>query len=561
MKPWQQWLTLALSWWRDNPGARRWAIVAVVVTALLALILNGSLGRSPQVSLFDARELTNDEISLMQVAFGQSGLNDYEVNGSTIRVPRTQRGEYLKALAEHNTIPADLVAQQRTPSSFDFFQSRSQQRQQLLERKKQIIRDMVLQLGFVHKAIIEYDEARGSSPFADLQRTAIVTVRPVEDRTLETAEVQAIRDTVRGAVAGLRSNDITVIDTNANRSHTLAEHELGEATPPHVAAKLLEERKYEQKIRSALAAYPDVRVNVEVAVDPVVRRVVDHRDIQSEPRVFSQTSQLETSGRMPRIGQPSTEVVTETFSTGANGQAQLDPANTDEPWQRRIETTTTMANGTFETTETVGPRVTCVNVSIGIPEQYVRYFVTRTLASDNAATVDQPTIDQVFQQIRSDVLQKVQPLVPLPELTAAASSTEPQHIVVMMDHEVPASAEMFPPSRVASTWWGRLWTTLRWPLLGLIVVTVAASALRRPIGRSRHHGLADRSAEPIGGGSIQLEDFDSPPATPVIPEADLAYEHNQEAVQENIRLQLDQWCRENPDAAAATIRQWLEKAG
>ena len=566
MKSWQEWVNNISDWVREHPSASRWVAGAGVVVVLLALFGNYSFFGDPTISLFDSRQLTTDEIGLMQVAFGKSGLNEYEIRGTQVEVPKSRRAEYLKALSDHGAIPQDLTAHLESPSSFDFFQTRAQQRSWQLARKKQTIRDMVMQLRFVDRAIVDYDETRGATPFEDMQRTAVVNVTPQLNRVLTLSEVKAIRDTVRGAVAGLRSEDITIIDTFASKSHTGIGATETEDLQPHTITKMQAERKYENKIRSALTAYPGIRVNVEVGIDPVVRRIRDERNLEGEPRIVERTIQRETSARVPAA---SPSFIQSVFDLGANRQARV--AATQKPLERSTETTQSMTNGTFQTTEMAGPMVTHVNVSIGIPERCVQYFVDQNTFGRQPDTNEiRRQKEQVFEQLQLDIRQKVGPLVP----GVGGIQNDLQRIVVTLDREIPLNSG--PTTQTAGAT-GLGW---HWSWIGLAAGGLLALLFFRTEGRTRVPetvstdvvSYSENQAE--SRSPVMAEEFDSRPvagnASTVTMDGVLSDSPETAGdassldfdTQQKIRVQLDQWCRENPAAAAATIRQWLErKAG
>lgn len=92
----------------------------------------------------------------------------------------------------------------------------------------------------------------------------MVAVRAVGVRPLECEEIEAIRDTVAGYVAGLERRHVTVTDLNACRAYAGNE----EAGWPHAggyaAAKRALEQEYQRKIEARLSAYRGVVVGVHV---------------------------------------------------------------------------------------------------------------------------------------------------------------------------------------------------------------------------------------------------------------------------------------------------------
>ncbi len=562
MKSWQEWSHAATQWYQTKPGGARWSIViAGLLLFGLLIVSQGQIWPATQIQLLSGRQLTIDEIGAMQVAFGKSGLNDYEIQGQTVLIPRARRAGYLKSLADHGAIPPDMTGATPDNNGLEFLQTRTQQRQRLLERKKQTIRDMVQQMSFVQKSIVDYDEARGATPFDDLQRTAIVTVKPVGTRILEFAEIKAVRDTVRGAVAGLRSTDVTVIDINANRSWVGTGESASADRHPHAARRAEEERQYENKIRSALSAYPGIRVNVEVAVDPVLRRVRDQRTVDDPPVTVSHSIQREISGQLPDSS-PST-APRESTTVGANRQAKAPRSMEFGQTLRETQHLQALSSGSYESVETAGLTVTDVRVSIGIPERCVDFFVQREQQRLESATraaappMDQQRqlADRIFEKIQHDIQQKVSPLIPV----CSRSLTDISSVVVTIDPDIPLDPGAMPAAVATSVpWWNH------WPIVSLGLIVIGMLIWVRPFQRNSPGSPGTRfvpatiSSIPRMAVDHGTVDFERP-AEPA-PQGTAANNQSQRpSARATMRQELDTWCRENPEAAAATIRQWLDR--
>ena len=109
MNSWTEWTAPVKEWARALSGPAKLAWVCVALAIGLGLFWATQSGAElRRISLLDSRDLTVDEMGAMQVAFGKSGLNDYEINGNQIVVPHSLRPEYLKALADHSALPQDM---------------------------------------------------------------------------------------------------------------------------------------------------------------------------------------------------------------------------------------------------------------------------------------------------------------------------------------------------------------------------------------------------------------------------------------------------------------------
>lgn len=572
MKSWQDGKDNLVDWVRTHPAIIRWGILTAVVVAFIFGVAQRPFAKPSQVSLFDSRPLSSDEMGKMQFAFGQEGLNEYEIKQDQIFVPREQRSDYLKALTEHRAVPDHLLPPPESTNPFGIFGNRAQQRIQQIEEKKRTIREMVVQLRFVERAMVDYDETSGLTPFDDRQRTAIVNVCPSENRPLGLSEVKAIRDTVCGAVAGLLPQEITIIDAPGGKSYTGEIPLDSEQGQPHTVKQNRAEQKYENKIRSALSAYPGIRVNVEVGVDPVVRKTRDEQIVQGEPRILQKITHRELPTKVPSTRpSPSIQNLFD-FRLGANRQARV-PESPEGDNSPAIEITESIANGSFETTIFSGPTITHVNVSIGIPERCVNYLVDQ---AEVPGGVNREALHaKIFEQLKEDIQLKVKPLVPGSELA------NPSQIVVTLDREIP-----LPESTIAGNVLTQAWPPL-WPWLisiggGVIVLVLLRIWIRshRKHAQRKNAGHLPKTEgsqnaptqssspgfDPSASQAIEREFGPAAPHFSVPTPDDLPNQPDSVsalAVEKQLmRDQLDQWCRDNPNAAADTIHQWLNrKAG
>ena len=71
--------------------------IVVSLVYLFAFQLNGG-----SEFLLGAHEFSHEDLEEMQKTFAASGLDDAEIVGNRIRVPRSKRVEYLRALSENN---------------------------------------------------------------------------------------------------------------------------------------------------------------------------------------------------------------------------------------------------------------------------------------------------------------------------------------------------------------------------------------------------------------------------------------------------------------------------
>ena len=570
MKSWQDGKEKLITWVRAHPTLTGWSILIGIVLLLTLGVMQKPFSEPTRVPLFDSRRLTSDQIGKMQVAFSLSELNEYEIQGTQIFIPRQHRNSYLKACFEHGAIPDDFQDDAESFGSLNLFPTREQLRLQQIAKKKRTIRDMVLQLRFIDRAMVDYDETSGATAFDAMQRTAIVTVSPTDNRSLALSEVKAIRDTVRGAVAGLATEEITIIDAPGGKSYTGEIASIAQEEQLPAIQQNRAEIKYETKIRSALMTYPGIRVNAEVGIDSILSKTLNEQRVEGDPQIFRQKIERALTPGVPST-KPSLSFP-DFFGLSSNGRGRVELLS-DEDRIQTVETTESIANGTFETTIFSGPTITHVNVSIGIPERCLEYFVTQQEA---APELNREILrEQIFEQLKQDIQQKVKPLLPGSELAIDSQ------IVVTLDREIP-----LPEAAMAGTLLTQNWPP-QWPWLvgigsGLVVLVLLrpwvrlsqkntpSSSLDHVLesgqSQSNHTPLEPTPVTPRNQQSLMEGLGNAGPHFPISNSGESLAQPDSESALDTekqlMRDQLDQWCRDNPNAAADTIQQWLSrKAG
>lgn len=245
----------------------RVACLTLAVAVLGGLIMLGA-GRTdgPTEPLFDGRTFSPRELAKMTAAFQTAGLTGARLAEGQVLVPRANLNAYLVALDAADALPADFddsldeIAAESNP-----FASRQQTEMGFhLAEQKRLAR-ILSGMNGIDTASVQYAEIKkpGFPPTFDIR--AVVAVRAEGKRHLDYEEIEAIRDTVVGYVAGLDRAQVTVSDLNACRAYPG-----GDASDPAAAsyAARAEQARLEEeflaKIKSRLAVYPGAIVGVNV---------------------------------------------------------------------------------------------------------------------------------------------------------------------------------------------------------------------------------------------------------------------------------------------------------
>lgn len=449
----------------------------------------------PRVNLMAGARLLEQDLGRMQLAFGGAGLNDFEVRDGQIFVPQGQRDRFLKALNDYGGVP-EASREMYEPAALNPWATSVEVQESNLLRKKRMIRQLVLQLEFVADAVVDYDELNDAGWPPTTHRSAAVVVRPKSSRLLESHQIEAIRNTICGAVAGLTPADIVITDIAAGHAYVGPSADLSQPTGHDL--EWLERAKLEQRIRDQLLPFGD---GIEVHV------TIRNGEPSGETNAMSPPTIIKTV-------RPSAPL--------ANQPTSLDPTPANSESGTAIE----------DTKSPTGDQRTMV-VAIRVAEPCVREFAQ----SLGGGAESERTLEQQFQLLQTQVKDAVQPL-----LTGSSPEWPRHRIVVTMARLSRAAPAAATPS--ASPDWS-VWRRFL-PAAGVVMVTVALLALsliRRPTALPRVE--ADNDFARTEGHDERESRRARASAQPIPDET---------------KRKLRQMVDDDPDQAAEIIKQWIRGA-
>jgi len=239
--------------------------LATAALAGLVMLAAGQAG-GPYRPLLEGRAFSFRELARMTAAFHAAGLSEAQLTDGQILVPEAQLDAYLVALDKADALPADFDdSVDQVAAEHNWFASRQQTElgYRVAEQKK--LARILSGMNGIESASVQYGEVKkpGFPPTTEVR--AVVAVRASGNRELTYEEIEAIRDTAAGFVAGLERNQVTISDLNACRAYP------GGDGPGSASADLAAraeqarlEDEYRTKIQNRLTAYPGLIVGVNV---------------------------------------------------------------------------------------------------------------------------------------------------------------------------------------------------------------------------------------------------------------------------------------------------------
>ncbi len=523
-------------------------VITVMLVAAIAIglgfLVRGSSGSTHEV-LFGGRTLGEQEIDAVELAFSSAGLNSWEREGRRIRIPKDSRAAYLAALQDSSSLPISLRSNvQSAIESNSPFDSSEQRTSREMHAKEQDLGGKIATFPDIRWASVEYDRGERFGLSRSRPQSASVVIAPEGTDALSKDRIRMIKDLIRGSYAGMTSEDVVVIDTNASSSS-----ELIDDTDPLTNKRREEEARYEQKVRKQLSGLgPDVRVAVYAEIDPTmdVEKTVLKYDAE-RTTLTDRSKKIDSQSNRP-LAQGVPGAVPNAIgnrATSIEENAQTMKLKEDERESSGV------AGQQFENSRIASLQVERVRVSVGLPQSYYQLVWSQEYLRDNPdkKPTDVPPMRTAdLEKLRTDVRANIQKAVTplLPEVNAGESKIE---LVEVWDY--PNLPELEPPApetaKIALTWLAESWQTLALILVALVALLVARGAIRGGSG----DGVPGEFAEGFG---LEL------PAPPVIANEENEKGATMEITGGSLKDELITIVENNPEVAANVIRNWVGAA-
>jgi flagellar M-ring protein FliF len=541
-----------------SPGGRITAALLLVVAVVSVGYLFQAQAGGGDEDLFGGASIEGATLQKMAAAFGHAGLNGFEIKGDRMMVPHARRAEYLAVVADAKLLPYHFGDHMMAAAEGGLIESPRQQ-----DERRKLGRELELSEAIRRMNGIEY-----ASVFIDSQpqtglgqppvKTASVVAAAVGAQPLDDEQVEKICKLVAHANAGMNPENVTIADQNGP-ARTWTGGDIGAADDSYARAVRTREQYWNNKIRAALAAIPNVTVTSTVVLDRETRtsesiKKIDPKTVPVQTQETSLTMSRDSNspGGAPGLAAQSGGVNVPVPAIASNGNATSEESRNSQVNEVSTNIIDKMSDG----------RATkSAKVAVGIPASYYeRLWLERnpTKTGEEQKKPDQTALDAIRAEITKDVITHVatllQPLLPnVTDPTTLVTATTFQDL---KPTEIPGPSV---PQRVL-TWLVDNWTMLG--MMGLVLASVAMlrSALRGAPARA----TAGQSLDGQGSAAVSAR----------IPASEAAAEEKEEAVEvtaarrlrrmtgsgPSLRDELSELVKEDPDSAASILRSWIGQA-
>lgn len=503
--------------------------------------------------LLGGRPFVGEELTKAEAAFAKAGLSQSEVvEGGRIRIPQGKKDLYLAALGESNALPADFykyldeAAASDNPfsssKSLDFKRSNAKQKELAL---------IISRMKGIASATVQYDEAVKGGPRGEKFKTAMVAIKPMAGE-LEDHQVKAIRNIVASAYAGLDKNSISITDTESGHTYggVGADGKSADGESLFAASKARFEATWKQKIHDQLRWIKNAIVNVNVELSPELETTTQEVKLDTKPVAMeSSESSVEktTKGGSPG-GRPGAD------PNGVNGNKGVtltqDASGPESTTNETRSEQKNQAGHTVVHSTKPGLVPTKVTAAINIPvSHFIDIWKKRNpvVAGQTAREPDAAQVDQIKQSELKVVEETVRNLLP----SVLQGTNQYPHITVASYEDIPA-APIVPPTFMAQAmdYLGENWRTL-----GMIAVGLISLVMLRGMIRSAAPGPVP-AAETVESPRIAADEDEEDEE----PQVASVLRRKFGTSGPNLKQELQLLVKEDPDAAAAILRNWIGDA-
>jgi flagellar M-ring protein FliF len=529
------------------------ALLTLVVISLVYLFQYQVAGGDE--FLLDGRPFSSSELKEIETAFAKAGLGQSTVAGNRIRIPRGKKEVYLAALADGNALPADFYKylDEATSGESPFASKQSLELRRWNAKQKELAL-IIGRMRGIDAATVQYDEEVKRGLIQEKQKTAMVAVQ--SSGRLEDDQIRAIRNVVASAYAGLDRRQITITDMTTGFSYggAIGPDGVAEDESLYATHKQKYERDWQQKIAQQLSMIPGVIVGVNVELSPEIENSANLVKYDPKPVTVATTEyNKDATLQAPLVsGRPGAQ------SNGVQGNTSvsLQQANANGPQSQTTESRSTNQNvpgfeqRMLKNASLVPTRVTA---SIEVPASYfVSIWKQRHPPAEGQPPKppDPAEVATIETETKNRIKETVHNLLP-----RVIQGTDPwPHINVQTYTDMPVPAANEPTlAKAATTWLAGNWQTLALVAIGLVSLAMLRSMVRSPWSPSP--GVAAAVAEQQPRLTIH-----EPPADEAETEPARALKRRFTATGPDLRAELQEIVKENPDAAASILRSWIGDA-
>ena len=527
-------------------------LIGVIIVSIGFLFQHQSAG--PDEYLFNGEFLPGRVVDRAEAAIAQAKLSDYERVGNRIKVPAGQKAAYLAAVADAGALPPNFHSLMEDALNLSPFVDPETRRQKIKAATEERLSMIIGAMDGIEEAHVIYDIQKPRGLSRTNQVTATVSVDPTPGVGIDARRIKMIKKAVAGAIVGLTPDDVMIAnlgdpDTNGGDGEWAALLD-----EPYYKARLAYEKHMKGNIENLLSYIPGIRVEVTAELDDAIEQTTHTSEPAGDPVPIVENTQNVTTERTQngpagRVGP---------YANGPSGVG--DTASAKQIVDKTIDETSQIQNksGNKDSVMRISGLVPQeVRAGIAIPQDYLIDLwreEMRRKGEDPDGPLP-PGIEDEMDRISKNVIEKVQKVVsPLFPKELAEDSLS--LVRVTFFEKLPAEPiPETPMSTKAMAWLSNNFSTLTMGFIALFGLLMLRSLLKSiPPSESVDSlrpatlpiNINDQSGD--SAGSAEGSEGDDRPKLKL-------------RKGPNLKDDLAEIVREDPDAAAAILKGWISNAG
>jgi flagellar M-ring protein FliF len=530
-------------------------LLAVIVISVAYLFNHQFSGADGY--LFGGEPVTPSQLPAMEAAFGKKNLTDYELQGNRIRVPQGKQSIYMAALADAGALPHNFLDSMKTSlDSGGPFIDRKKREELVKVALQEELSNIVSQMNGIERATVLYNVENPQGFNSKKIITASVTVKPLGTQSLTAEQVQMIRQAV-GPAIGAPPESISVVDVNGRAYPGGEAGDIADVSQDrYLNTKLEYELKITDRIREQLLTFVKgavVSVNVELnpeLEDNETTDKIDPKPITVDVSETSKTSSSNTtlpSGRPGVVAQGGTANSPLTVGAGGNG------SRSDEDQTTRRERD--LVSRESRQVRKAGLTPKRVTVSVSVPSNYYEEIWQQRNPAPAGSQPKKPeaaALAQIETETNATIKKSVLGIIGPPE----DASIDPVTVTSFTSMPAPIIEK---PSTVDHA---LVWFTDHASGLGMGLLGIFSLLMVRSIVRSVPATVVEESHElsPAGAPTSSAPADEVSQEQPSPPTSSARLRRRRSKSGPSLRDELVEIVRDDPDAAANILRNWIGSA-
>lgn len=371
-------------------ATQRMLVMSLVALMVLTVLFWGRYAATPESVAVLEQSFQPEQAVQVVSELERQGIRATVAPDGRIMVPADRRMQAFAAVAYNRLLPANSSASvDKIVSQMTLWDSSAKTDKLWNEKKEVLLAQTIAQFPGVEEAVVRIDPAERRSFSAPSQPRAAINIRMRSGERGGRSIATAAADFVIGSQSGLARNNVVVVVDGISVSLPDKEADGGMAASDIISSKQAWERVYVDKLREKFANIPNVMLGVAVDLDvkrtQETRQTVDPKNtvqVQLESTSRNEESTLPApastdTGAVPNVA-PSTPAA-------ANGGSTISTNETNK-------FLADYGKGTIRT-ETPPGNATLLSASVSVPRSYL-VQVYRQL-NPKVTEVDEAALTQV----------------------------------------------------------------------------------------------------------------------------------------------------------------------